>query len=138
MFGQAGFGRTLDILHRTMDANMLRQSVIANNIANADTPGFKRSDVNFESAMRRALESEQYEPFPQRITHENHIPFHRPIDYRGVEPRRNLDFTTSNKNNGNNVDIEVESVNLLNSQLSYQMLTENVNSEFRRLNIVLR
>ncbi|THB62648.1 MAG: flagellar basal body rod protein FlgB [Spirochaetaceae bacterium] len=138
MFGNTSFGRTTDILHRSMDVNMLRQSVIADNIANVDTPNFKRSEVNFESSLQKALESEKYRPFPQAITHEKHIPFYRPIDFRTVAPRRNLDFTTSTKNNGNNVDIEVESINLLNSQLAYQMMTENMNSEYRRINLVLR
>ncbi|AFG38156.1 flagellar basal body rod protein FlgB [Spirochaeta africana] len=138
MFGNSSFGRTTDILHRTMDVNMLRQSVIADNIANVDTPNFKRSEINFETSLRQALESEKYEPFPQRLTHDRHIPFHRPMDYRDVRPRRNLDFTTSTKNNGNNVDIEIESMNLLNSQLAYQMMTENLSSQFRQVNIVLR
>ncbi|MFW6362816.1 MAG: flagellar basal body rod protein FlgB [Spirochaeta sp.] len=138
MFGNSSFGRTTDILHRTMDANMLRQAVVADNIANVDTPNFKRSEINFETSLRSALESEKFEPFPQRLTNEKHIPWHRPTDYRSVEPRRNLDYTTSTKNNGNNVDIEVESMNLLNSQLAYQLMTETLGSQFRQVNIVLR
>ncbi|GAB6089867.1 flagellar basal body rod protein FlgB [Spirochaeta dissipatitropha] len=138
MFGNTSFGKNMDILHRTMDANMLRQSVIANNISNVDTPEFKRSEVNFETSLRKALESEKYESFPQRLTHERHIPWHRPMDYRDVKPRMNLDFTTSTKNNGNNVDIEMEAMNLLNQQLSYQLMTESINNQFRQLNIVLR
>lgn len=138
MFGNSSFSRTVDILHRSMDVNMLRQSVIADNIANVDTPNFKRSEINFETSLRQALESEKQEVFPQRLTNEKHIPWHRPTDYRDVRPRRNLDFTTSTKNNGNNVDIEIESMNLVNSQLAYQMMTENISSQFRQLNIVLR
>ena len=42
-----------------MDVATLRRNVIANNIANANTPNFKRSDVNFESQLKRALDSEK-------------------------------------------------------------------------------
>ena len=55
MFINNNFGRTVDLLHRTMDVSLLRRSVIADNIANADTPNFKRSVINFESQLKRAL-----------------------------------------------------------------------------------
>ena len=139
MFEGTSFGRQIDILHRTMDTSMLRQNVIANNIANANTPNFKRSEVNFESRLAYALKSSSREPrFQERRTHERHISFHRPLDYRDVRPRRVLDFMTTAKNNGNNVDIEVESMDLLNNQLAYQMMTRSVADSFTRINLVLR
>lgn len=139
MFEATSLGRQLDILHRTMDTSILRQNVIANNIANANTPNFKRSEVNFESRLAWALESSAREPrFRERLTHERHIPFHRTLDYRDVRPRKVLDFMTTSKNNGNNVDIEVESMNLLSNQLAYQMMTRSVADSFSRINLVLR
>jgi len=42
-----------------MDASLIRRDVISNNIANADVPNFKRSVVNFESELKRALNSEK-------------------------------------------------------------------------------
>ncbi len=139
MFQGTSWGRNLDILHRSMDASMLRQSVIANNIANVDTPGFRRSQVNFESSLKRALEAEQAAPhrFQAARTHEGHREFHQVPDYREVEPRRVLDWQTQAKNNENNVDIEVETMNMLNNMLSYQMMTESVNQQFQRLNIAM-
>jgi flagellar basal-body rod protein FlgB len=139
MFDNTSFGRQLDVLQRTMDASLLRQNVIANNIANANTPNFKRSDVNFESRLAYALESESRRPrFREALTDENHIAFYQPLDYRDVRPRRVLDFTTTSKNNGNNVDIEVESMDLLNNQLAYQMMVRSVADSFTRINLVLR
>lgn len=138
MFLGNQFGKSLDILHRSMDVNLLRQDVIANNIANADTPNFKRSTVNFEASLRHALESEDARPFPVALTDEGHMPFFRPTDYRDVRPRRTLDYLTTAKNNGNNVDIEVESTNFLTSQMAYTLMTNSVSSQFRRLNAVLR
>lgn len=138
MFEQNSFGRTVDILHRGMDVAMLRQDVIADNIANADTPNFKRSYINFESQLKRALESEGDGGLQAAMTHERHIPFQQPIDYRSVRPERQLDYLTTTDNNGNNVDIEEESMNFLNNQLLYTLMTESVNQEFARVNLVLR
>ena len=52
MFTNNNFGKSVDILHRSMDASMLRRSVVSNNIANSDTPEFKRTDVNFEAELK--------------------------------------------------------------------------------------
>lgn len=132
------FGKTIDLLQRSMDVTVLRRNVIANNIANSDTPNFKRTTVNFESQLRRALDSEKVQPPLQFATHERHIPFHRKLDYRNVRPRRVLDYLTTGKNNGNNVDIEEETMMSMQNQLLYQTYTAVLTSEFNRVNLVLR
>jgi flagellar basal-body rod protein FlgB len=132
------FGKNLDILKREMDVSVLRQNVISNNIANSDTPNFKRSVVNFESQLKRALDSEKVVPFAQFLTNERHIAFDKPMDWRTVAPRRVLDYLTEAKNNGNNVDIEEEGMNALTNQLLYTTLAQVVSSEIQRVNIVLR
>jgi flagellar basal-body rod protein FlgB len=137
MFG-GSFGRNLDIIAREMSALTQRYNVTANNVANADTPNFKRSVVNFESQLKRALDSEITSGFPQVVTNERHIPFDRVMDYRDVRPRRVLDYLTEAKNNGNNVDIEEESMNAVSIQLLYNALAQSVSSAIQRVNIVLR
>ena len=133
------FGKNLAILTREMEVTTLRRNVIANNIANADTPNFKRSDVNFESQLKRALDSETYvPPFKEYLTDPRHIPFNKPVDWTTVQPRRVLDYLTEAKNNGNNVDIEQEGIDSLNNQLMYTTLAQAITSEFQRVNIVLR
>jgi flagellar basal-body rod protein FlgB len=133
------FGRNLEILTREMEVSTLRRNVIANNIANAGTPNFKRSDVNFESQLKRALDSEKrVSDFPQFITDPKHIAFDTPMDWRQVKPRRVLDYLTEAKNNGNNVDIEQEGMDSLNNQLLYTTLAQVISSEFQRVNLVLR
>ena len=133
------FGRNLEFLSREMNVATLRRNVIANNIANANTPNFKRSDVNFESQLKRALDSEKATtPFKQFITDPKDIPFDKPMDWRQVRPRRVLDYLTEAKNNGNNVDIEQEGMDSLNNQLLYTTLAQVISSEFQRVNIVLR
>ncbi|MHB8108190.1 MAG: flagellar basal body rod protein FlgB [Candidatus Cryosericum sp.] len=139
MIFAGAFGRNLDILTREMEVSTLRRNVIANNIANAGTPNFKRSDVNFESQLKRALDSEKrVSDFPQFVTDPKHIPFDKPMDWRQVAPRRVLDYLTEAKNNGNNVDIEQEGMDSMNNQLLYTTLAQVISSEFQRVNLVLR
>ncbi len=76
------FGKNLEIMTRELDVAALRQNVIANNIANADTPNFKRSVVNFESQLRRALESEKPPEVP---------PGHHQSTRHPVRPAHRLD-----------------------------------------------
>jgi len=72
------------------------------------------------------------------VTDPRHIPFYRPMDYRSVTPRRVLDYLTTAKNNGNNVDMEEEMMQALQNQLRYQTMVSIINSEFGRVNLVLR
>jgi flagellar basal-body rod protein FlgB len=121
-----------------MDVSLLRRDVISNNVANSDTPNFKRSDVNFETALKNALESEKVRKLPARVSDSRHIRFNRPIDYRTVRPRQVLDYLTTSKNNGNNVDIEQESMNLLNNQLLYTLMTRAVSFQFTQISEVVK
>jgi flagellar basal-body rod protein FlgB len=133
------FDKTVDLLHRAMDANLVRREVIANNVANANVPNFKRSSVNFESELKRALESEQRRPpLELTLTNPKHIPAWRPRDYRDVQVRRVLDYTSTYNNNGNNVDPEQELMLALENQMSYMLLTEAASFEFGQISRVLR
>jgi len=139
MFEASSFGKTIDILHEGMDVAVLRRQVISDNIANADVPNFKRSTVNFESALKRALESEKLEPvLPMTTTDPRHIASFAPSDYRAVQPRRVLDYLSTSKNNGNNVDAEQEMMDSLSNQLSYTLQAQAVNYEFNQISLVLR
>lgn len=138
MFFKGSFSKNIDLLKRSMDVSILRRNVIANNIANAETPNFKRTTVNFEAQLKRALDSEKVKPPLQFVSDRRHIPFFRPIDYRSVGPRRVLDYLSTSKNNGNNVDMEEEMMLAMQNQLLYQTMVTVVTSEFARVNLVLR
>lgn len=137
MFLDSGFMQTQDILHRAMSASVIRQEVIADNIANADTPHFKRRDVAFESELNRALRSDPH-AFRAKLTHSRHIPFYRTRDYREVTPIVYLDYTTTYRNDGNNVDIEKEMVDARENTLRYIAMSQRVNDNFKLLSQVLR
>ncbi|MDR1908643.1 MAG: flagellar basal body rod protein FlgB [Spirochaetaceae bacterium] len=133
------FERTLDMLHRGLDVNVLRRNVIADNMANAGTPNFKRSEVTFESELQRALDTETQRPALElSLTNPRHIPSWRERDYRDVRPRRVLDYVSSSNNNGNNVDAEQETVLALQTQMLYTLLAQSAAFEFNQVSMVLR
>ncbi|HPE35541.1 MAG TPA: flagellar basal body rod protein FlgB [Spirochaetales bacterium] len=139
MFENSGFGRSIELLQRSMDVSSLRHSVIANNIANADVPNFKRSDINFESFLKRAIDSEDSRPVLElKRSRERHLSNYQPVDWKTVEPRRVLDYLSTEKNNGNNVNAEEEFMASLQNQLRYTLMTQAAAYEFNQVSQVLR
>jgi flagellar basal-body rod protein FlgB len=134
------FTRSVDLLHRGMDVDSLRYQVSANNMANSEVPNFKRSVVNFESELKRAFESEESAKngFQLTRTDDRHIALNEPYDYREVQPRRVLDYTTTSKANGNNVDAETEAMLVLQTQMQYKLLSELTNFEFSQVNTAMK
>ena len=133
------FAQTVDLLHRGMSASVVRHAVTANNIANAETPNFKRTTVNFESELRRALDSTRQRPALELTqTNPMHFSNHRERDWRDVQIRRVVDFTSVYGNNGNNVDPEQEHVLMLQNQMSFMVLARAVDFEFGQVSRVLR
>ena len=134
-----GFSKTIDLLHRSMDAHTVRGTVIANNIANAEVPNFKRQEVNFESELRRALDSEAQKPLVELTrTDARHLSNYNPRDYREVQPRRHLDYLSTAKNNGNNVDAEQEMQLWVQNQMMYTLLAHSATFHFNQVNNALR
>lgn len=134
------FTRAVDLLQREMDVTSLRYQVSANNLANSEVPNFKRSTVNFESELKKAFESEEIakNSFHLATTDPRHMQINTPIDYRSIEPRRVLDYTSTSKANGNNVDAEYEANNILQIQMQYRMLTQLTSFEFDQVNTALK
>jgi flagellar basal-body rod protein FlgB len=133
------FTKTVDLLHRAMDASSVREAVIANNMANAGVPNFKRSNVNFESELKRALDTEKYRPALELTrTNPMHLSDWEPVDYRDVQVRRVLDYVSTENSNGNNVDAEEEFNLALENQLKYMLLAYSETFEFSQVNMVLR
>lgn len=131
------FSKSVDLLHRGLSTLSLRREVIANNIANADTPNFKRSDVSFEHSLQQALKSETEPQDVLKTTDPRHIQLSQHIDYRTVKPRVRLDYLTQSQNNGNNVNVEEELVSADQTQMLYSLLSRSVTFEFKQMKKVL-
>ena len=120
----------INVLDKAADASWLRNEAIANNIANATTPGYKRQDVAFESELRKALGYDGTESMDEKVKNVktaslNPVPY---IDNAGFSYR--LD--------GNNVDVENENVMLAENQLKYQGLMNSISQEFKNLQMVMK
>ena len=141
MFEKTGMMNTNYLLEKSLDVESLRRKVIADNVANVDVPHFKRSEVNFESELKRALgqnKDNDVNRLPAVLTDEKHIPFFVDKDIRSVKPRINLDYSTSMRNDGNNVDIEKEMVDSSKNTMRYNALVSSLNHNYKMLKTVLR
>ncbi len=96
-------------LTRTLDASVARQKTIANNIANVETPGYKRVYVPFENELRSALA----EPNPNS----------RRTLLKDLTPVQKTDYLSPSKPDGNNVNIDAEMSDLAKNQLRNKAAT---------------
>ena len=122
----------INIMDKAADASWKRESAISNNIANADTPGYKRQDVDFESALKREPGSSKYIPLDKKVRGLN-------SDLSGLDVSTYTDSSNySYRLDRNNVDVDTEQVELASEQLRYEMLTTSINEEFNRMKLVLK
>lgn len=120
----------INVLDRAADAAWQRNEAISNNIANVDTPGYKRQDVAFESVLQQALGNNRYESMDDKVAN---------VDLSRLRGRAYLDYANySYRLDGNNVDIENENVMLAEHQLKYQGLISSINQEFTNLKTVMK
>ena len=120
----------INVLDRAADAAWQRNEAISNNIANVDTPGYKRQDVAFESVLQQALGNNRYESMDDKVAN---------VDLSRLRGRAYLDYANySYRLDGNNVVIENENVMLAENQLKYQGLISSINQEFTNLKTVMK
>lgn len=127
MIGSNAFNY-INVLDKAADASLKRNDVITNNIANVDTPGYKRKDVQFESYLIQELMGDN--SLDKRVSNARMEALNANIytDYAGLSYR--LD--------GNNVDIDTESANLAQNQIRYYALLDSMTQEFSRIKAVLQ
>lgn len=120
---------SFDLLKRSADAAVLRQKVLASNIANADTPHYKRSEVQFEQLLQEKVRTGSVTGYR---THPNHLPIGHDSN-QSVIPSVVTDHRTKMNNNGNNVDIDMEMALLAKNQLNYNLLVGQMGHEITML-----
>ena len=122
------------LLKQALDASWLRNKAIANNIANVDTPGYKRQKVEFEHLLSKAIDSKEVAGV---TTNEKHIPIGgaQSLYRSGISVTE--DNTTSIRLDGNNVDIESEMAQLAQNNIKYNALIQKISNEFNKLRTVI-
>ena len=129
MFDSGAFNY-INVLDKAADASWIRNEVISNNIANVNTPGYKRQDVNFEEQLRKAMKNSRYASVDERVAN---------VDLERLNPITYRDHSTlSYRLDGNNVDIDTENVELASNQIRYQGLTDSITKHFQGLQLVMK
>jgi flagellar basal-body rod protein FlgB len=100
-----------------LDLAAFRQRLIASNLANVDTPGYRTRDINFEGEMRRA---------ENRLGPQTPAP--RVFEVAGLIERPD----------GNNVSLDRESLLLARTQLQFRLGVELVRQEFQRISAAVK
>jgi flagellar basal-body rod protein FlgB len=128
------------IYHPALDGLSARQRAISNNLANADTPGYKAQDVAFETRLQQKIQQRQGQqlavvhPEASLATpHPRHLPLGLPED----QPYTLSQLPGSMKNDGNGVDLEQEMTRMSQAQLSYTTVSQLLTGAYSGLKYVI-
>jgi len=110
--------QTKKILSATLSAQSLRHSAISQNIANVDTPYYKRKEVLFENYLRRVL----YDGPKVRSERSDDRHVHFSTEVTSIRPSIFAETDSRYRNDGNNVDIDREMSIMAKNSLSYNAI----------------
>jgi flagellar basal-body rod protein FlgB len=117
------------ILEKALDASWMKNEVISNNIANVNTPGFKKSYVRFEDQMASAASEFQ---IGSTQKDSKFLPIGN--DARSIaSPEIMQESFTSVRKDGNNVDVDVEMAELAKNTIKYNALISQISRQFNNL-----
>ena len=103
------------VLEQAMAGASARQQVLANNIANADTPNFRRSDLDFRSQLLQAVEADSKEQL------------------MGIQLAPQTDTESPVQANGNNENLDGDMANMSQNALDYETLVEVANARLKMI-----
>jgi flagellar basal-body rod protein FlgB len=114
---------TLEALSQFLDVDLARYKLVASNLANIDTPGYRTRDLDFRAELRRAREQERVsEEFDGgELSYAAYAPLSRRV--RGLIERPD----------GNNVNVERETLLLADAQMKYNLGVQLLKDEFHTL-----
>ena len=104
-----GIDKSATLLEKMLDVSSIKHKVIANNIANVNTPGYKKMDVSFADQLEKALNESSVNKFD------------------ALQPKIVIskeDTSETVRNDGNNVDMDKEVSSLVKNTLSYSIFTQ--------------
>lgn len=127
---------TVHALSFALDGLSMRQKATAHNIANVDTPDYKAYHVSFEDQLQQALHGDEATTFSLNITDSGHI---NPSGATSKSAAITVDHENNQlRNDGNNVDIDLEMTNLAETAIRYQTLTQLTGMKLSLLKSIIR
>ena len=128
-------GDAFSALQKGLSAASLRQQVIAHNVANINTPGYKRQDVTFEEEFGRALNNSQDSYL--RTTNERHSASAGSGSLGTSGARVITQASSSLRYDGNNVDVDEEMSKLAENNIRFNAMAQLVAGRFSTLKTVI-
>jgi flagellar basal-body rod protein FlgB len=111
-----------------------RQTLIASNLANLDTPGYRTRDFSFEGALKSALDG-QFSPYSMKTTHPLHL---QGSGGGALPPTTDPLLPSAERNDGNDVSLDRENMLLARTQTHYQTASTFMQVELRKLYAMIR
>lgn len=132
MFDKLFSDFSFTVAKRALDGLTLRRDVLAQNVANVDTPEYKAKEVNFEATLQQAMRGERR--MPMATTHVGHqaASASDPSDLYQAGLRKG----GSTRADGNNVDIDQELLQMAETGVRYQALTSVVSKKLNLLKTI--
>lgn len=115
---------------KALDGLSLRNTAITQNLANVNTPNYKRKIVVFEDQLKAAIEKKRVY---MRTTHEKHMDKGK----TNFQPKVLEDKSVSYRIDGNNVNIDTEEAELAKNQIMYNAMINQVIGEFEKIKNVI-
>jgi flagellar basal-body rod protein FlgB len=129
MLSTSGIFDYINVLGTSLDAASKRSSLISNNIANVNTPEYKRKDISFETELKNAFANATESTVDARVKN---------LDLSSMGQNVYTDYSElSYRYDGNNVDIDTENGILAKTQIKYNGLMELLNKDFEALKSVM-
>jgi len=120
----------INVMGATLDATAKREAIISNNLANVNTPNYKRKDIRFETELKKAFIRADGENVDFKV---------KDLDLDALEPEVYTDYAKlSYRYDGNNVDINTENGIATANQIKYNGLMEILNKNFTQIQSVLK
>lgn len=131
------FDNRFTALEKSLDTYTKRAEALANNIANVNTPNYKRKDVQFESFLEKAI----YEDGRSLVgikTDKKHFKIGFDDSLSEIEGKLIEENSTTMRNDGNNVDIEKEKVEQAKNNIRYQFASTRISQNFNIIKGVIK
>lgn len=119
----------VNLADRAMGLAVRRQALIAANLANLDTPGYRTQDLDFEQSLRLAMGQGQGQSLPMARTHGLHLRGTGGFLAEVTHPGR----PNTERNDGNDVSLDRETLLLARTQGTYQISAAFIQGEVRKL-----
>lgn len=120
----------VNVMGAALDATAKREAIISNNIANVNTPNFKRKDIRFETELKNAFIRANGDEVDFKVKN---------LDLKALEPKVYTDYAElSYRYDGNNVDINTENGIAAANQIKYNGLMDALNKDFAQMKSVMK